>query len=198
MIFHLVQQVYCSPGLKKLFHKPVMTLLARTNERRESILHVWLCALVPVHSEWWIQIHKVYVHVSVITQVHYNTFMIDCNYMRQLQNNSQMTVHINSVSVKTTVSQMLLHMYLKLYWSFDSTVAFSVQISQGSQIPGIHTSQEGGCLQGSWFHRMHEVPWISVSIFNVLILLPVLFSPCPEGQGWLQLPEVARPLCSAH
>ena len=37
-IFHLVLQVHCSPSLKEQVHNPVMPLLARTRERKESIL----------------------------------------------------------------------------------------------------------------------------------------------------------------
>ena len=37
--FHLVLQVYCSSSLKELLHNPVMTLLARIKQRKESILH---------------------------------------------------------------------------------------------------------------------------------------------------------------
>ena len=49
-IFHLVLQVYCSPSLKEHLHNPVMTLLARSIERKESILHVHgvVCACVCV------------------------------------------------------------------------------------------------------------------------------------------------------
>ena len=88
MLNYLVLQVYCSPSLKELLHNLVITLLARTDERKGSILDVWLCvqinlsALVPVHSEWCIQIYEVYIHVLVITQVQYNMFMSDCDYMR--------------------------------------------------------------------------------------------------------------------
>ena len=45
-IFHLVLQVYCSPSLKEHLHNPVMPLLARTIQRKESILraHGGVCA----------------------------------------------------------------------------------------------------------------------------------------------------------
>ena len=89
VIIHLVLQVYCSPSLKEHLHNPVMPLLTRNKERKETILRahggmcacvcvvvvceyirVCLCvacgcvvmctytALVPVHSECWIQTYK--------------------------------------------------------------------------------------------------------------------------------------------
>ena len=91
-IFHLVLQVYCSPSLKEHLHNPVMPFLARSKERRASILHahgggcacvfggcVWIYVWLCVHAHQCVhlcQCHQnsgynlqVYVHVSVTTQV---------------------------------------------------------------------------------------------------------------------------------
>ena len=47
IIFHLVLQVYCSPSLKEHLHNPVMSLMARTIQRKESILcaHGGVCSV---------------------------------------------------------------------------------------------------------------------------------------------------------
>ena len=51
-ISHLVLQVYCSPSLKKQVHNPIMPLMARNKERKETILRavvcVWWCGCVVV------------------------------------------------------------------------------------------------------------------------------------------------------
>ena len=49
-IFYLVLQVHCSPSLKEYLHNPVMPHLARSIERKESILcaHGGVCACVGV------------------------------------------------------------------------------------------------------------------------------------------------------
>ena len=85
--FHLGLQVYCSPSLKKQVHNPVMPLLARNKERKETILRAVVCVcggvgvLLCVHMHCVIISTAVFrmvdtslqaykcVHVSVITQV---------------------------------------------------------------------------------------------------------------------------------
>ena len=85
-IFHLVLQVYCSPSLKEHLHNPVMPLMARNIQRKESILcahgDVCMCVLLCVHMHCVIISDsafrmvdtslQVYVHVLVITQVQWN------------------------------------------------------------------------------------------------------------------------------
>ena len=71
-IFHLVLQVYCSPSLKEYPHNPVMPLLARTIQRKVSILHahawcVCACVCVVVMCEY---MHACVLHVDVWTCVH--------------------------------------------------------------------------------------------------------------------------------
>ena len=53
VVIHLALQVYCSPSLKEQVHNPVMPLLARNKERKETILraHGGVCACVGV---WWL------------------------------------------------------------------------------------------------------------------------------------------------
>ena len=93
-IIHLGLQVYCSPSLKEHLHNPVMSLLTRSMQRKESILHahggvcalhvcvvvcdvccMWVCGCVVVCICICVIISasafrmQVYVHVSVITQV---------------------------------------------------------------------------------------------------------------------------------
>ena len=86
---NLVLQVYCSLSLKEHLHNPVMTLLARNNRGKnpscvdmvvcmyvcgvvcectclciacECVRYICVCISIPVHSEWWIQIYKVYMY----------------------------------------------------------------------------------------------------------------------------------------
>ena len=82
VISHLVLQVYRSPSLKQHLHNPVMSLLACTKERKESILYAYggVCMCVCVCGYVYIYIRvsvfrmvdtnlQVQKHVSVITQV---------------------------------------------------------------------------------------------------------------------------------
>ena len=94
VILHLVLQVYCSPSLKEQIHNPVMPLLARNKERKETILRahggmcacvcvcggcvmwvcccVYICICVIISASAFRMLDtnlQVYVHVSVITQV---------------------------------------------------------------------------------------------------------------------------------
>ena len=89
-ILHLVLQVYCSLSLKENLHNPVMPVLARNKERKESILHahgsvcacvcVWLCVM------WMCGWVHIYVDVCIITSAFR---MADTHLQAYIQQNLQ-------------------------------------------------------------------------------------------------------------